>query len=342
MTHATKTRWTAAALVLAMGVGAAVAPVAAQDAPVPPPREPNPAAPGPREVAPRSPVAESSEPGTVEVLIGDGLTTGDLLRAVSISTGWPIVWNDQDRAMTRQLRGSARVSVPAGELFDLARDLLATQDVVLIPVGAPGRPVWFAVDIRNVSSQLALRQHAVPVLLDDDRARDLEHRTGLFVSAVIASPVDDLRDARAALQRLVSGNNIGSVTELTQARAILVTDFAPQAVAVYRAVQAMKPGRAAPRPDDPQLDVYAFETLELRDVTLVTLQQLFAERERAPAPAVGPTPTPPGAGARGPRVSAPGSMLRILVKGTASELALVRVAAEACGGRLDLPASSPR
>jgi len=342
----TKARWTAAAMVLAMAIGGAAAPVEAQDAPAPAPREAAPHDAGRPEVAPPSPRADAPEPGTIDLVIGDGPTLGDLLKTVSVTTGRSIVWNDQDRAMGRQFKGSTRLRLRADELFGAVRDLIATQDVVLIPVGPPDRPVWFAVDLRSAATQFVLRQYAVPVVLDDDRARDLEHRSGLFVSAVIPAPVDDLREARTALQRLVTGNNVGAVTELPQARAFLVTDFAPQAVAVYRAIQAMKAGRGAQRPDEPRLDVYAFETLELRDAAVTTLHQLFIERTPAPTPAPAAVPAPAaGAGvaaARGPRVAAPGAMLRILVKGTASELALVRVAAEACGGRHDVSASSPR
>ncbi len=340
----TKTRWTVAAMVVALAVGAAAAPVKAQDTPGPRAKDPARTDPAPRELAPPSPLAETPEPGSLGVTIGDGLTIGDFLRAVSIASGRPIVWNDQDRAMARQLKGSTRLNIRASDLFDVARDLVATQDVVLIPFGPTDSVTWFAADLRNVTSQLALRQHAEPVLLDDDRARELEHRTGLFVSAVIPASVDDLREARTALQRLVSGNNIGSVAELPLARAFLVTDFAPQVVAVYRAIQAMKAGRGAQPPDEPRLDVYGFESLELRDAAVTTLHQLFVERAPAPVPgqAAGPVASTGVPSARGPRVAAPGAMLRVLVKGTPAELALVRVAAEACGGRLDVGASSPR
>jgi hypothetical protein len=205
----------------------------------------------------------------------------------------------------------------------------------MIPLGPPGSPVWFALDARYLVNHYYLRQFAEPVLLDDDRARELEHRAGLFVNAVVPVPLDDLREARAAVQHLVTGNNVGSVTELPSARAFLVTDFAPQAVAVYRALQALRPRGGPPGPDDPLIDAYTFETLGARDTALGTLRDLFVERAGAPPP----TPVP---AAGGPTFSARLGDLRLLAKGTSAELELVRVAVTACGGRFDGASSSPR
>ena len=128
---------------------------------------------------------------------------------------------------------------------------------------------------------------------------------------------------------------MGSVTELPAARAFLVTDFAPQAVAVYRAVQAMRSRGGPPGPDDPRIDAYTFETLGARDSALGTLRDLFVERAGAPQP----TPVP---AAGGPTFSARLGDLRLLAKGTSAELELVRVAVTACGGRFDGASSSPR
>jgi hypothetical protein len=337
MATARKARWTAGTMVLAAwlgaaGAGEAVAPVRAEDAPPPAMGDPAPTATG--RTSPTAPVAESPVPGMLDVMIGDGLTTGDLLRAVSLVTKRQIVWSDQDRSVMRQLKATTRLRVPTHELFDVARDLVATQEVVLVPVGPAASPIWYAVDARTTANLFVLRTYATPIVFTDDVARDLQHRTGLFVSAVVPAPVSNLREARAALGRLVSPNNVGSVTELPDAGAFLVTDFAPQAVAVYRALQAMRPRGGPPGPDDALIDVYAFASVEERDAGLATLRELFVERVAAPAPQA---PSP-----KGPRFSVPGAQLRVLVRGTTSELAVVRVAAEACGGRLDPGASSPR
>lgn len=332
-----KARWPAVAVVVAAWFGASmsggVPPLRAEDPPAPPMGEPSPA---PR-TPPKAAEPEGADGPTSTLTLGNGATVADLLRAAAAATGRVIVWSDQDRALTRQLVGGATVRVRPADLFDAVRDLVATQEVVLVPVGGPLNPTWYAADARVAMSQTVLRTYATPVVFTDDIARDLQHRTGLFVSAVIPSPVSNLREVRAALQRLVSGNNVGSVTELPDAGAFLVSDFAPQAVAIYRAVQAMRPRGGPPGPDDALIDVYAFESAEARDAGLATLRELFVERVAAP------TPAPPGvAPARGPRFSVPGAQLRLLVKGTPAELALVRVAATACGGRLDPASSSPR
>ena len=334
-----KARWSAMAMVVAAWLGASMsggpAPVRAEDPPAPPMGEPTPA---PSErLAPTAPIVGGTDGPTTSLVVGNGTTVADLLKAAAAATGRVIVWSDQDRALARQLVGGATVRVRPPDLFDAVRDLVATQEVVLVPVGGPLNPTWYAADARVAMNQVVLRTYATPVVFTDDVARDLQHRTGLFVSAVIPSPVSNLREVRTALQRLVSGNNVGSVTELPDAGAFLVNDFAPQAVAIYRAVQAMRPRGGPPGPDDALIDVYAFEYLELRDAGLATLRELFVER------APGPTPAPPGvAPSRGPRFSVPGTQFRVIVKGTAAELDLVRVAAAACGGRLDVGASSPR
>lgn len=339
-----KARWPAVAVVVAACCGASLSggsvPVRAEDPPAPPMGEPTPAPserPGRKTPLDAGTDAPASANGEMDLMIGDGLTVEALLKAVALITRQPIVWTEIDKTMYRQFKGAIRVRVRTEDLLSVVRDLLAAHEVAMIPLGPPTSPVWFALDARYLANHFFLRQFAEPVLLDDDRARELEHRAGLFVNAVVPVPLDDLREARAAMQRLVTGNNVGSVTELPSARALLVTDFAPQAVAVYRAVQAMRPRGGPPGPDDALIDVYAFETPEARDAGLATLRELFVERAAAP------TPAPPAvAPARGPRFSAPGTQARVIVKGTAAELALVRVAAAACGGRLDVGASSPR
>lgn len=320
-----KARWAALAMVVAASIGSAAggsAPARAEDPPAT--GEPTPAA----------------GASTTALVLGNGTTVADLLRAAAAATGRVIVWSDQDRALTRQLAGGATFRVRPAELFDAVRDLVATQEVVLVPVGPPSAPTWYASDARTAANQFVLRLHAQPVTVTDDTAKALEHRTGLFVTAVLPAPGSNLREARTALQRLVSPNNVGFVAELPDARALLVTDFAPQVVAVYRALQAMNPRGGPPGPDDAVVDVYGFEAPEARDAALATLRDLFVERGPAPSPtpAAGPGPS----ASRGPRFSVPGNQLRLLVRGTVAELDVVRVAATACGGRLDVGASSPR
>ena len=49
----------------------------------------------------------------------------------------------------------------------------------------------------------------------------------------------DLRNARNALTRIVTGQNIGNVTEVPDARAFVITDFAPNAVSIYKLLKEM-------------------------------------------------------------------------------------------------------
>ena len=73
-----------------------------------------------------------------------------------------------------------------------------------------------------------------------DSQGNLVTQDGLFVTTMIrVKNMDNLRDARTALQRMITQNNIGSVQELPAARAFLVTDFAPNVVAIYRTIRRM-------------------------------------------------------------------------------------------------------
>ena len=51
--------------------------------------------------------------------------------------------------------------------------------------------------------------------------------------------MQDLRNARNALTRIVTGQNIGNVTEVPSAKTFVVTDFAPNVVAIYRLLKQM-------------------------------------------------------------------------------------------------------
>ena len=78
------------------------------------------------------------------------------------------------------------------------------------------------------------------VKINDENAALYENLDGRFITTTIkVENMSDLRAPRNAVTRIVTGGNLGNVTEVPQARAFVVTDFAPNVVAVYRLLKEM-------------------------------------------------------------------------------------------------------
>ena len=272
-----------------------------------------------------APAAGASGEPTVEILVGDGMAVRDLLLAVSSAAQRTIVWEPQDKAIaTRRIVGSPRLRVPTSQLFDAVADLLVPYEILLVPLGAPERPVWFATDARALQAQTMLRLRATPVAMDDEAtAARLEGRPALFVTAVLRVPTGvDPRAVRSALGRLVTPNNVGSVQEVPEASALVVTDFAPAVAQMWRTLRLLTP------PPTPSEDVTtAYLTLAHRDAAdvLGLLGPLF--QETAPSPRAVPTPdgNPVAPRSREPavRIVADVATRTLVVRGTPAQVAEV-------------------
>ena len=104
--------------------------------------------------------------------------------------------------------------------------------------------------------------------------------------------LENLRDARTALQRLITMNNVGNVQEVPDARAFVVTDFAPQVAAVYRQVRAMDAARARVRP---RVEFVALKSA-LAERLVPVLQEMSGLSAKTPAagrPPEGAAPSAP-------------------------------------------------
>lgn len=179
--------------------------------------------------------------GDVDLFIGEEIEIKDLLKAVTSVTKIPILWSDTDKAVTRKIQGSTKLRAPGGEkLFDMVRGLLTFQEVVLVPIGPDGYRVYVAMDARTLQNQFILKNKPVYMEIDDKVAAEIEGQDGLFVATTLkVKNIDNLRDARTALSRVVTGQQVGNVQEVPAARAFVVTDFAPNVVAIYRLLKQM-------------------------------------------------------------------------------------------------------
>ena len=214
---------------------------------------------------------------TVDIVIGDEeVEIEDFLRAVARATKTPLVWNPQDKNIRgKKIIGNVNLRAPKGELFALARALLTFYELVMIPVGPGDYKVQLVMDARQTSSILKLKPEYVK--LTEENLGLYETADGKFITTTIrVENMTDLRNARNALTRIVTGSNIGNVTEVPAAKAFVVTDFAPNVVAIYRLLREMDV-----KPSGREI-VSAYVDLEhaVSDEIEPILTDLFTGRER--------------------------------------------------------------
>jgi type II secretory pathway component GspD/PulD (secretin) len=230
---------------------------------------------------PPGPVSADAENATIT--IGDeGVDIATLLRNLNVVMRTPIVWQDRDKSIEgRKIIGPRTIKAPPGKILDSVRALLTFYDLVMVPLGPKGYETYVVLDARQTMSVLRLKCQYVDV--SDSNVDELASQDGLYVSANIrVQNMENLRDARNALSRMVTQQNIGSVTEVPDARAFLVTDFAPNVAAIYRAVRAMDVV-----PTGAKTETGFFELRHAHAVNVARiLQELFGEKKAA-------TPVPP-------------------------------------------------
>jgi hypothetical protein len=259
-----------------------------------------------------------------------------LVEAVARSTGLVFGWSPDQKQIRQQRIKLTHGSQATGNL-DLAglRRLLVLYELVVIPQGPPKERVHWVVDMRQQGVLLKLVPE--PIVLDESTFGRYEHAAGVFVTAQIrTSGASNLRDLRTAVMRLVTQQNIGSVTELPDSDSLVVTDFAPNVCAIYRFVtSADAAARAAPS----------------RTARLVTLAHADAgETARVlnaglvAAPAGPPTPNPQAgaapttSGSSSLRIVADHRTNQLLIAGTTSEIEHVLELVQG----LDVPGAPPK
>ncbi len=268
--------------------------------------------------------AEKGAEDMVELAIGDEpVEIEHFLRALQKSTGISLMWNPADKNIRgKKIIGGIRLRATKDELFARARSMLTFYELVFIPLGSTEEPIWTVMDARQTSSILKLKPEAIE--LTDDNLAMYEGKDGMFVTTTIeVEHMADLRQARNALTRIVTGSNIGNVTEVPSARSFVVSDFAPNVVAIYRLLKRMdRPNETSSTTAGKTIAIELAHAVALEAAS--TLTQLFEARTggpqgRRPAPAV---TTPPTA----PRIVADVRTNQLLVTGAPAALEKVREA----------------
>lgn len=260
------------------------------------------------EPAPVSKPAPAAGAATgVELVIGPEDRLTDVLKSLARITGAMITWSEQDKGVgTKKFVGTGTVVRGSVEqIFDTVRAMLANEEILLMRYGAGETPTYLAMDARTMASQFVTKMQPEVIEMTDRLIPKLLGQGGRFVTTTIrVANLADLRDARTALQRMVTQNNIGSVQEVPSARAFLVTDFAPNVALIYQAIRAMDlPPAPMPVADAKKAAPVYFALKHARAaVVLDLLERLFPTRA-APGPAPSASQPQPGSGTT-PRAAA--------------------------------------
>jgi type II secretory pathway component GspD/PulD (secretin) len=270
----------------------------------------------------------------VQLQFTDPIALTDLLKAVSATTHTPLVWNPLDKSIAgRQVMSAGVLQAPPGELLDSLRALLSFYGLVMIPVGPADAQIMLVLDARQTGSILRLKP--VPVTLADDNLAKYQHADGLFVTTTIHTEhIRDLRAVRNALARIVTGQNIGNVTEVSAQHAFVVTDFAPNVVAIYRLIQTMD--RPAPPDAESEVRTVGVHLQHRRATDLAPiLEHQLGSRQAAPRRAR-TAASLQDAEAPAPRIGADEGTNQVLLTGTPAGIAR----AQAALALLDVPAEA--
>ncbi len=275
----------------------------------------------------------TAEEDVVTLALTEEVEMEQFLKAVSRFTETPLVWNPGDQSIQKKkIIGSINLRAPKSELFDLVRSLLTFYELVMVPVGPAKYRVQLVMDARQTSAILKLKPEYVA--LTPDNLSTLETQDGKFITTTIkVENMMDLAKARNALTRIVTGPNIGNVTEVPAARAFVVTDFAPNVVAIYRLLKEMDV-----RPRGKEItSAYLVLSHANADEVEPILTDLFTGRERiGQRRAGGPQPQGQGNDVEEdpePRIIADARTNQIIVYGIQSDIEEIKQVVE----HLDVP-----
>jgi len=258
------------------------------------------------EPAPAPAPAPVAAPRTAEPPLSVDLSVPDVLRNLARITEVSITWSDQDKAVnTRKILGVGPIfRTSPDHLFDAVRALLVNDEILLVPYGPVAARMYRAMDARMLMSQFLVKGQPDVIEITDAMIPVLLGQGGRFVTTTIrVAHLTELRDARTALQRLITQNNVGSIQEVPATRAFIVTDFAPNVASIYRMVRQMDvPPVPAPTADAGRTapSYFVLKHSVAKDVSHL-LERLFPPKAASPtAPAPRPTPEAAVAVASGP------------------------------------------
>ncbi len=270
---------------------------------------------------------------TVKIALQESVQVEDFLKAVGKVTETPLVWDPQDKQIRgKEIIGALNLEAPKSQLFSVVRALLTFYELVMIPVGPEDYQVQLVMDARRTTSILKLK--ATYVELSDENVNSFKNADGMYITTTIrVENMSDLRNARNALTRVVTGQNIGNVTEVPDAKAFVITDFAPNVVAIYNLLKSMD---VKPEGKEVTSEYILLEHATSDEIEPI-LTDLFTGRDRV---AGGARPTPRGNQPSSsvqedpePRIISDVRTNQIIVYGTRQDIAEIRKVVD----HLDVP-----
>ena len=147
--------------------------------------------------------------------------------------------------------------------------------------------------------------------------------------------MNDLRNARNALTRIVTGQNIGNVTEVPSANAFVVTDFAPNVCAIYRLLREMDVPSASSSTTSGEMGTVTLEHASAVELAHILMRHYGVQAAPAQARARGAAQVVQGPNS--PRITADPRTNMLLLTGTADQLEAVKKAISL----LDVPVLFP-
>lgn len=223
----------------------------------------------------------------VEVTFEGPIEIVDLLKATAEALDVPLVWDPKSRGIQNKTAfGDLQFEGTRAEIFRSIRAMLTFYELVVIPVGTGANQKMLVADARQTAAIVKLKPTFVA--LTEHNLHEYESQDGLFLTTTIHTRhLDNLRDARNALNRIVTGQNIGNITEVPAAQAFVVTDFAPNVVAIWRLIREMDVPPEDLGPDTADRAI-VFESFRLKHAPATeaasTLRDHFALTPPKPVP----------------------------------------------------------
>jgi type II secretory pathway component GspD/PulD (secretin) len=168
----------------------------------------------------------------------DGIPITDFVRKVSSETGKSLLFAPavENTLGKRRVKILQPPRVATNDLFDYYRDVLKTQDLVLIPFGPPNYDMWVVDDAKAAGPSGALRARAI--FVPSDELEKWRYRADMITTVIHLKNVDPTR-AHNEVTTLADTRMGGAVTNVAETRSFVVTDFAPTVWAIYQCLTAM-------------------------------------------------------------------------------------------------------
>ena len=261
----------------------------------------------------------AKQPAQIHFEMREPVKCEEFLRQLNAFLGGRLHWDANEKVIQRSEVRPMAFRGAREDLLDHIRTILIHNGLVLTQSGSPDAPIYFVHSGQNHKSLVRMRPEYVEIT--PDSARALESKPGSFVTTTIrVKHMSDLRSARNALTRIVTGQNIGNVTEVPEAKSFIVTDFAPSVVACWRLIQAMDVPNPATSVTSLVTEAIAIKHGQAGD--LANVLTLHFSKPTQPKTTGRNTAVPPQP--QSPRITADARSNQILVRGTEQALKEVR------------------